>query len=213
MIGTIIGLVVLMIGVDSAGLMTPQFRLIVNGFIEVVGLVSIYGGAAYMICQPTRPESAARCGGFRCSKESGCHHGIASFIYSTGTALTNIATDLSIPVTFAVFLSALSALTLVLLIGLAMIIIRTEARKGLGESDTTYFLIWILKFTPFIWILLAVAIIALLFGFIALALFIAGNILESAMLAVVLGVLHAFAMRLQMPPEIPVPAPGRSSNA
>ena len=192
-IGTIIGLVVLKIGINSAGLMTPQFRLIVNGFIEVIGLVCVYGGAAYMICQPTRPDARLVAVDSTAARSLVVITALASFIYSAGTALTNIATDLSIPVTFAVFLSALSALTLVLLIALAMIIIRTEARKGLGESDTTYFLIWILKFTPFIWILLAISIIALVFGFIALALFVAGNILESAMLAVVLGVLHAFA--------------------
>lgn len=192
-IGTVTGLVVLMIGFDSAGLLTPQFRLIVNGFIEVIGLVCIYGGAAYMICQPTRPEARLVAVDSTAARSLVVITALASFIYSAGTALTNIATDLSIPVTFAVFLSALSALTLVLLIALAMIIIRTEAKKGLGESDTTYFLIWILKFTPLIWILLAVSLIALVFGFIALSLFIAGNILESAMLAVILGVLHAFA--------------------
>lgn len=192
-IGTIIGLVVLTIGLDSAGLMTPQFRLLVNGLIEVIALVCVYGGAAYMICQPTRPEARLVAVDSTAARSLVVITALASFIYSSATALTNIATDLSIPVAFAVFLSALSAIALVLLIALAMVIIRKEAQKGLGENDTTYFLIWILKFTPFIWILLAIAVIALVFGFIALSLFIVGNLLESAMLAVVLGVLHAFA--------------------
>ena len=114
--------------------MTPQFRLIVNGFIEVIGLVCVYGGAAYMICQPTRPDARLVAVNSAAARSLVVITALASFIYSAGTALTNIATDLSIPVTFAVFLSALSALTLVLLIALAMIIIRTEARKGLGEA-------------------------------------------------------------------------------
>jgi small-conductance mechanosensitive channel len=112
------------------------------------------------------------------------------------------------PVSFAVGVSALSALALIALIALALIIIRREANKDIAKGETTYFLIWFLKFTPVIWVALLLALGALAFGFIALGLFIAGNILESAMLAVVLGTLHAFAHALADARQRPQPAPG-----
>lgn len=192
-LGAFLAVWIVMIGLDASGAMTAPFRLLIESVAETVLLVFVYGGAAYMICQPTKPEARLVAVDSAAARSLVLITALASFIYGAGTALTDIASELSIPVNFAVGVSALSAVGLVLLIGLGLIIIRTEERKGLAQSGTTYFLIWILKFTPFIWLLLAVSVISLAFGFIALALFIGGNILESAMLAVILGVLHAFA--------------------
>ncbi len=189
----VLGFILLMIGIQAAGLMTPQLELLVKGIASVIGTTLIYTGAAHMVCQPSRPEARL------VAIESGAARSLvlitalASAFYYVGSELTNIATALSIPFSFAVGMSALSALALILLIGLALIIIRREANKGLALGETTYFLTWILKFTPIIWLLLAISLAALVFGFISLGLFIVGNVLESAMLAVVLGVLHAFA--------------------
>ncbi len=194
--GTLFALILLTIGLDAAGLLTPQFTLLLDGLAETVLQVFIYGGAAYMICQPTRPEARLVAIESAAARSLVIIIALASLVYSLGNALTNVATSLSIPVNFAVGVSALSALALIILIGLALIIIRREANKDIAKGETTYFLIWFLKFTPVIWVALLVGLGALAFGFIALGLFIAGNILESAMLAVVLGTLHAFAHAL-----------------
>jgi small-conductance mechanosensitive channel len=195
-LGTVLVLLLLVIGLDAAGLLTPQFSLLLDGVAETILQVFVYGGAAYMICQPTRPEARLVAIDSVAARSLVIIIVLASLVYSLGNTLTNVATSLSIPVSFAVGVSALSALALIVLVSLALIIIRREAGKDIAKGETTYFLIWFLKFTPVIWIALLLALGALAFGFIALGLFIAGNILESAMLAVVLGTLHAFAHAL-----------------
>lgn len=192
-VAVLVGLILMAIGLDASGLDSPQLNLLVTGLVSVVGTTIVYTGAAYMVCQPSRPDARLVAIEGGAARSLVLITALSSAVYYIGSELTNIATALSIPVSFAVGISALSALTLVALIGLALVIIRREASKGLALGETTYFLTWILKFTPIIWLLLGVALVALVFGFIALGLFIVGNVLETAMLAVVLGVLHAFA--------------------
>lgn len=192
-VAVILVLLLVMIGLQASGLMTAQFELLIEGLADVVATTLVYTGAAYMVCQPSRPEARLVAIEGGAARSLVLITALASAAYYLGSALTNTATALSIPFSFAVGVSAISALALILLIGLALLIIRREADKGLALGETTYFLTWILKFTPFIWLLLAIALVALAFGFIALGLFIVGNVLETAMLAVVLGVLHAFS--------------------
>ena len=192
-VAVVLVLLLVMIGLQASGLMTAQFELLIEGLADVVATTLVYTGAAYMVCQPSRPEARLVAIEGGAARSLVLITALASAAYYLGSALTNTATALSIPFSFAVGVSAISALALILLIGLALLIIRREADKGLALGETTYFLTWILKFTPFIWLLLAIALVALAFGFIALGLFIVGNVLETAMLAVVLGVLHAFS--------------------
>ena len=190
---SVLAVVIFLVGLDAAKLLTSQLEFLVLSIAGAAVPILLYTGAAYMVCQPAQPEARL------VAIESGAARSLvlvtalASAAYAIGSELTNIATALSIPFDFAVGISALSALALVFLIGLALLLIRREANKGLALANTPYFLVWFLKFTPFVWILLAIALGSLAFGFIALGLFIVGNVLETAMLAVVLGVLHAFA--------------------
>jgi small-conductance mechanosensitive channel len=192
-VAVLLGFVLVMIGLQAAGLVTSQFELLVSNAAEVIATTLVYTGAAFMVCQPSRPAARLVAIEEGAARSLVLITALASAVYYLGSALTNIATALSIPFSFAVGISALSALALILLIALALLIIRREANKGLALGEKTYFLTWILKFTPFIWLLLVISLVALAFGFIALGLFIVGNVLETAMLAVVLGVLHAFA--------------------
>lgn len=192
-VAVVLGVLLTMIGLQASGLMTPQFELLVTSAASVLGTSLVYTGAAFMVCQPSRPAARLVAIEGGAARSLVLITGLSSAVYYLGSELTNIATALSIPFSFAVGMSALSALALIILISLALIVIRREASKGLALGDTIYFLVWILKFTPFIWLLLAISLVALVFGFIALGLFVVGNVLESAMLAVVLGVLHAFA--------------------
>jgi small-conductance mechanosensitive channel len=192
-IGTFVVVLIGMIGLDASSLMTSQLEMLLKNVVDMLMNMVLYGGAAYMVCQPSRPHARlVAIDGFA-ARNLVLIITLASLISGMGRALTDIATSLSIPVSFAVGVSALSATALVALIALALTIIRREANKDIAKGESTYLLVWFLKFTPIIWFLLVIAVAALVFGYIALGLFIAGNILESAMLAVILGVLHAFA--------------------
>ncbi len=180
------------IGLDAAGVMTTHFDLVLRALFDIAIPVLFYTGAAYMVCRPANPDARLVAVGDAAARKLVLVTFLASAVNAAGTVLTNIATALSIPVSFAVGISALSALLLVFLLGYSLVVIQREARKDSDQGNSRYFLSWMLALIPFLWVLLATALVSLLSGFVALGLFIAGNVLQSAMLAVVLGVLHAF---------------------
>jgi potassium-dependent mechanosensitive channel len=185
--------VIVLIGLDAARLLTSQLEFLVMSIAEGIVPVMLYTGAAVMICQPQTPEARLVAIENGAARALVTITALSSAAYAIGSELTDIATALSIPLDFAVGISALSALALVVLAAIALFLIRREANKGLAVASTPYFLVWVLNFTPFVWLLLVIALCALAFGYIALGLFVVGNVLETAMLAVTLGVLHAFA--------------------
>jgi len=190
---SILAVAIPLIGLEAANLLTSQLEFLVLSLAAAVVPILLYTGAAYMVCQPSQPEARLVAIENVAARSLVLLTALASATYAIGSELTNIATALSVPFDFAVGVSALGALVLVVLIALALILIRREANKGPALTNSPYFLAWFLKFTPLVWILLVIALGSLAFGFIALGLFIVGNVLETAMLAVVLGVLHAFA--------------------
>jgi potassium-dependent mechanosensitive channel len=190
---SLLSVMIVLIGLDAAALMTSQLEFLVGSIARAVVPVLLYTGAAYMVCQPTQPEARLVAIENSAARNLVILTALASTVYAVGSELTNVATALSVPFDFAVGVSALSAVGLVVFVGLGLLLIRREANKGIAVATTPYFLVWTLTFVPFIWLLLVFALGALAFGFIALGLFTVGNVLETAMLAVVLGVLHAFA--------------------
>ncbi len=133
----------------------------------------------------------------------------AYLVYGFGDQISNFASSINLPVSFAVGQSALSSMLMIALIALGLTIVRRQALKGLAGQGTTYFLTWFMNFMPVWWALLFVAGLALLFGFIALSYFIAGNLLDTAILAVSMGVLHAFTDAMAAALVVPHSGPGR----
>ena len=80
---------------------------------------------------------------------------------------------------------------MVVFLALALSVVRREAARD-AVSERPYFLVWFMRLVPLFWLLLALSLAAIFLGYIALAYFIVGNLLDTVMLTVALGVAHAF---------------------
>jgi potassium-dependent mechanosensitive channel len=194
---------------DVVGLLTPPIENLLQIFIKALRPAFIYTGLIYFVASPRNSfwrlvaiDSAA-------ARTLVVLIFIAYLIYGFGDQISNFASSINLPVSFAVGQSAFSALALIILIAVGLSMVRQQAIKGLAGQGTTYFLVWFMNFMPLWWILLLVAALALLFGFIALSYFIAGNLLDTAILAVAMGVLHAFIDALAAALLDPLSSPGR----
>jgi potassium-dependent mechanosensitive channel len=178
--------------IDVSGYLTLPIKNLLDRLLDSIEPALMYGGLLYFVTSPRNPalrlvaiDSAAA--------QSLVFIVIAGYLaYGFGEQISAFATSINLPVSFAVGQSALSAVLLIALIAIGLVIVRRQASKGLATEGSTYFLTWFMNFIPLWWVLLGVATIALLFGFIALSYFIAGNLLDTAILAVTMGVVHAF---------------------
>jgi potassium-dependent mechanosensitive channel len=178
--------------IEVAGFLTPPINNLLDKLMDAIEPALMYGGLLYFVASPRNPamrlvaiDSAAA--------RSLVFIVVAGYLtYGFGEQISAFATSINLPVSFAVGQSALTAIILIALIAIGLIIVRRQAAKGLASEGSTYFLTWFMNFMPLWWVLLGVAAVALLFGFIALSYFIAGNLLDTAILAVTIGVVHAF---------------------
>ncbi len=187
---TIIMLVFLTL--EVSGYLTLPIENLLQKVIDGIKPALFYGGLIYFVASPR--NSALRL----VATDSAAARNLvfvvvaAYLFYGFGEQISTFATSINLPVSFAVGQSALSAIILIALIAVGLVIVRQQAAKGLATEGSTYFLVWFMNFMPLWWVLLGVAAVALLFGFIALSYFISGNLLDTAMLAVTMGVIHAF---------------------
>ena len=111
---------------------------------------------------------------------------IATFTTSTGT----IADGLYLPVTYTIGQSALSALIMLLLLALVIVTLRNQQGFGSRVPGRSFYFLWAGALAPVFWLLIAVGIAALLFGYVALASYLARQITDTVFIAVVLLLLH-----------------------
>lgn len=163
----------------------------VVGSAVASGIVS--GGFLYFVCAPRHPAWRLIAVRDRAAVLLSVFGGLAVFVDAVGIGLSELSSSLSMPVSFVVGQSALTALLLIVLLASTLAIVRREATQNLAGSDTPFFLIWFLRFMPLLWLLVIIAALALIFGFVALAYFVASNLLNTALLVVLLGLLHALA--------------------
>ena len=185
-------IILIMSSFEVAGLLTPTIENLTNRITDALEPALLYGGLMYFVTAPRRPELRLLAIDTSAARILFAVVTLGYLVYGFGEELSNFATSINLPVSFTVGQTALTALGMIFFISTGLVVVRKQAAKGLASEGSTYFLTWFMNFLPLWWILVLVATLALLFGFIALAYFIAGNLLDTAMLAVAMGLLHAF---------------------
>lgn len=186
------GVLLISASLDVTGLLSDPVAGLLKVLLDALEPVLLYGGLMYFVLAPRQQEWRLVALSGAAAKLLFAIVAAAYLVYGFGDQISNYASSLNLPVSFSVGQSALSALILIALIGVGLWLVRREAGKGLADQETPYFLTWFMSFMPMWWLLLLVASFALLFGYIALSYFIAGNLLDTAILVVTLGILHAF---------------------
>ena len=182
-----------LISFESAGLLTAELKQFVEFLSRGLMPAVVQGGIAYFVTAPRHPERRLVAIDTHAARLLTVIVVLASLVYGFGEEISKLAGTFNLPVSFAIGQSALSSVLLIGLIGLGLVIVKRQAAQNDEQSDKHYYLAWFMRLMPLLWLLLAIAVLALVFGFIALAYFIAGNLLTTAILVVVFGILHAFA--------------------
>lgn len=184
--------VLLLAALDVSGYQTREISAFTRIFSEALQPALLYGGLIYFVASPRNPRWRLVAVEGAAAKALVAIVGSAYLVYGIGDQITAYASSINLPVSFAVGQTALSSFLLIGLIAIGLVLVRREAMKGLATQGSPYFLTWFMNFMPLWWVLLGIAALALLFGFIALSYFIAGNLLDTAMLAMGMGLLYAF---------------------
>ena len=184
--------ILFMSSLEVAGLLTPTIENLTGRLMDALEPALLYGGLMYFVTAPRHPAYRLLAIDTSAARILFAVVAFGYLVYGFGEELSNFATSINLPVSFTVGQTALTALAMIMFIATGLVVVRRQAAKGLATEGSTYFLTWFMSFLPLWWILVLVAVLALLFGFIALSYFIAGNLLDTAMLAVTMGLLHAF---------------------
>ncbi len=183
----------LRVSLEAAGLMTTELLQFTDFAARGLFPAVLQGGIAYFVTSPDHPERRLIAIDSPAARLLTILVIMASLVYGFGEEISKLAGSYNLPVSFTISQSAFTSLVLIILVGLGLKIVRSQAAKNLADGQQPYFLAWFLRLLPVLWVLLFISALALIFGFIALAYFIAGNLLTTAILIVVFGILHAFA--------------------
>jgi potassium-dependent mechanosensitive channel len=191
-----LGLLFLLVALETMGLLPPEFEALFNGLSAAIGTTAIYGGFAFLICAPFRPERRLIAVDDQAARSIPLLVTLSTFIFTLGEQASDLASSLNLPVSFSVGQSAFTSFALVILTALIFLVLRRQATKNLAGENQAFFLVWFLKLMPLLWIALVVAALALISGYVALSYFIVGNLMKTGLLLVALGVLQAFVDQL-----------------
>lgn len=187
----VLGLGFLRLSLLAAGYLPGSSETIFTAVFNGVASAIISAGLLYVVCAPGRPERRLVAVGEHAARTLPVLAGLASFADETGDNLQQLASSFSLPVSYVVGHSAVIALLLIVFLTFALLLVRGEAAKNLSDAQTPYFLVWILRLMPVTWLLLVIAALALISGFVALSYFVASNLLSSLLIIVAIGIVHA----------------------
>jgi potassium-dependent mechanosensitive channel len=188
----LIGFIVIRASIEAADVATPNAMAYVNSVLAVVTSAIIYSGVTYFLCAPRNPETRLIAVDDKSARILPVLVGAAALVSSIGNEMPQLFDTLRLPQGGLAGQSALVAIVMISLIGLITAVIQNQAKLSQAEGSS-YYLAWFVRFLPLIWVVLAAAVIALLLGYIALAYFITGSILDTALFIISLALIHSLA--------------------
>ncbi|MFL5259217.1 MAG: DUF3772 domain-containing protein, partial [Hyphomicrobiales bacterium] len=114
---------------------------------------------------------------------------LAAIIVVFERFVAELSAILYLPIGFSVAQSAFSAALLVVITAACVIVLRNQPGIGDAPRRQLYFL-WVRPLSPFVWVIIGAACVALLLGYVALASFLTSQLVDTAYLIAGLLVLH-----------------------
>ena len=198
--------VLLAASLQVSNLSTPRFDLIVAALLGVLTPSIFNSGLAYLICSPQSATYRLIAVDDRTAKSIPWFVLLATFIQSVATQVSGLSDQLLLPVSLLAGQSAIAAASLIGLAGLLLFLLKRQSNKPAEGVPEPHYFTWFVSFMPVLWLLLAVALFGLIFGYLALAYFIAGKILDTVLIVLMMVLSHhlvdALADTLQNPDSI-----------
>ncbi len=180
----------LTIALAVSGFVTPRFDLVFMPLVDVVFITVIYWILARRVAAPGQPAWRVIDIDDAAASRLPVLVAIAAFVSSSSTSLSTIANGLFLPLDYTVGQSALAAIALFLLLAIILITLKNQTGlPGKTPGRKVYFS-WAGRIVPLVWLAIIGGVAALLFGYVALAAFLAEQIFETAILVVTLFLLH-----------------------
>ena len=193
-LGTLI-LVNIIIGVilsylENAGFMTARFNLVLDGLDAIVTGTLVNGVLAYRIAAPQQPKWRLIDLDDAAASRFAILATICAAMSGASDAFSNLADGIYLPVSYSIGQSALASCMMLIL--LALLLLNFRNQPGLAEkspNQVIYFR-WTHAVLAPTWLLIGLASLALLFGYIALSNFIAFKLFDTALVVIFLFLIH-----------------------
>ncbi len=175
---------------DVANLNTPRFAIVVEAVLNVFSFCIFNAGLAYLICAPRNPSARLIAVDDRAARIIPIFVLLATLVQSLASQVTVLSDQLLLPVSLVAGQSALAAATLIGLAGLMLVLLKRQASAPPNNVPEPHYLSWFVNLMPILWLLLAIAVFGLVFGYLALSYFIAGKILDTVLIVVIMVLVH-----------------------
>lgn len=206
LVGITIFSLLLVVSLGVSNLSSPRFDLIVEAFIAGFSPCVFQTGLAYLICSPRSAAFRLIAVDDRTAKLVPWFVLLASFVQSMATQISGLSDQLLLPVSLLAGQSAFAAAALIGLAGTLLLVLKRQSSKTIDDVPEPHYFAWFVSFMPVLWLLLAIAVIGLIFGYLALSYFIAGKILDTVLVVLMMVLIHhlidALADTLQNPASV-----------
>lgn len=182
--------VLVLASLEVSNLATPRFSILVEAVLAVFSFCVFNSGLAYLICSPRQPAARLIAVDEKAARLIPVFVLLATMVQSIASEITVLSDQLLLPVSLVAGQSAFASAALIGLAGLMLVLLRRQASSPPSNVPEPHYLSWFVNFMPLIWLLLAVAVFGLAFGYVALAYFISGKILDTVLVVVVIVILH-----------------------
>jgi small-conductance mechanosensitive channel len=174
----------------QSGYMTPRFGLLIDAIFGIALDTTVVAVVAHRLMAPTQPAWRLVALGDGTAGRLTSLITFVALVFATDDALSELGASLFVPVAYTVGQGALSAILLIALIVLIMLTLQSEQSAEARAANRAYYFEWVKPAAPFVWLLIAIAIVALLLGYVALGNFIARQIFETAAVIALLYLAH-----------------------
>ena len=175
-----------------ANLLNDRLDLLVQAAFGIFNATAYQGVLALLICAPASPRYRLIAVDNRAARTIPAFVFIATFIQTFSEKVTVLFDSLLLPFSLVAGLSALATVLLIGLVGLFLAILRRQSTTVPPDVPEPHYLSWFMKAVPLLWLLLAIAILALVFGYISLAYFLVGKTMRAILAVVQIVLLHHF---------------------
>lgn len=192
---------ILATSVSLAGLSTPRFDLLVAAFAGAVLPVIFQTSVAYLICAPGNPERRLVAIDEAAARIVPIFVALCSIVQNVSSQISFLSDQLLLPLSLVAGQSALASTALIILVGLLLLILKQQSHSVPNNVPEPHYLTWFVQVRFLQWLLLIVAVFGLVFGYLALAYFIASKILDTFLVIILMVLVYhlvdAFVEALQ----------------
>jgi small-conductance mechanosensitive channel len=176
--------------IQQSGYLTSRFSLIIDAMIGIALDTLVVAVVARRIMAPAQPAWRLVALNDRASSRVASLIAILALVFATDDAISQLAASLFVPVSYTVGQGALSTIILLALVALILLTLQSEEASEPRAPNRSYYFEWVKPLSPFVWLLIAIAVAALCLGYVALGNFIARQIFETAQVIALLYLAH-----------------------